>query len=263
MILTPPPPLASLPSRKRTPPISLFPHATGRCGKKIRGKAHYFLPGMTPKALAKYLEQKDALHAGRKPREASGGVTITSGFRCGFDGCLDRGTVESGQLLDRGKFTLYAVRCSSRTFGRYPAESHGSAHSQPKLRFSKRPFGPIQSSFTSRWDSVPASAGKHCGGPCRPRCPGSSGPGHAGRVSPGQPGRTPAPRLREESPPRVAPRQPPASARTAIAPASAGPRDPGMPGPQVRRLLRSVEVGQASGTGNSERLQGRDWQQSA
>ena len=68
--------------RKPRKGFPLFPHATHRWAKKVRGRLVYFGP-VTPDgdhgaqaALERWLQQKDDLLAGRAPRVSGGGVTI-------------------------------------------------------------------------------------------------------------------------------------------------------------------------------------------
>jgi hypothetical protein len=88
---------------KPAKPYADFPltaHPAGYWCKKIRGKLHYFGPWADPDgALTKYLEQKDALHAGRKPREALEGFTVKELANAFLN--AKQALVHSGELLAR------------------------------------------------------------------------------------------------------------------------------------------------------------------
>src|SRR5262249_59688315 len=86
---------------KPSPDFPLFPHAAGVWAKKIRGKLHYFGPWEDPDgALAKYNEQKEALHAGKKPREAAAGTATIKELVNQFLN-FKQSRVDSGELTQR------------------------------------------------------------------------------------------------------------------------------------------------------------------
>jgi integrase len=79
----------------------LFPHATGRWAKKIRGKLHYFGKWDNPDAaIEKYNREKEDLHAGRKVRdENQQGRTVKD--MCDWYWNIQKSKVSSGELTPR------------------------------------------------------------------------------------------------------------------------------------------------------------------
>jgi integrase len=96
----------------------LFPHATGRWAKKIRGRMVYFGPWADPDAaLAKYLSERDDLHAGRTPREAAEALTVAG--LCGTFLTSKQRLLDAGELAHL-TFGEYAECCQRlvATFGK-------------------------------------------------------------------------------------------------------------------------------------------------
>jgi integrase len=93
-------PAASDKPAKPYPEFPLTAHPAGYWCKKIRGKIHYFGPWADPDgALKKYLDQKDALHAGRKPRPESEVLTVKDACNAFLN--AKQALVDNGELSPR------------------------------------------------------------------------------------------------------------------------------------------------------------------
>jgi integrase len=85
---------------KPYPDYPLTPHPVGQWCKKIRGKLHYFGPWSDPDgALAKYMEQKDDLHAGRTPRPDPNALTVKNAANAFLN--AKQALVDAGELSQR------------------------------------------------------------------------------------------------------------------------------------------------------------------
>src|SRR5260370_1434388 len=85
---------------KPYPEFPLTAHPAGYWCKKIRGKIHYFGPWADPDAaLTKYLEQKDALHAGRTPRPDPEALTVKELANAFLN--AKKATMNTGELSPR------------------------------------------------------------------------------------------------------------------------------------------------------------------
>ena len=133
--------------RKPRPDFPLFPHATGRWAKKVRGKFHYFGrcaedPGGVA-ALELWLEQKDDLLAGRKPRTPSNGLTLR--HLCNHFLTNKESRVESGELSAR-TFAGYQETCQ-RLIGKF-----GKLQAVDDLR--PEDFAAYRTMMAKRWGPV-------------------------------------------------------------------------------------------------------------
>jgi integrase len=129
---------------KPYPEFPLFPHATRRWAKKIRGKLHYFGPWSDPDAaLKKYLEQKDALHAGRKPRESSDGLTIKE--LCNSFIAAKTALVASGELTNR---SLQDYKDACEIIGPYFGKGRLVSDLDPE------DFGALRKKLARKWGPV-------------------------------------------------------------------------------------------------------------
>src|SRR5262249_22247318 len=84
-----------------------FAHASGVWAKKIRGKLYYFAPWNDPEAaLARYEEQREELHSGRKARPTTDAITVKDVANAFLNAKQD--LVSAGQL-SRTTFTGYRL----------------------------------------------------------------------------------------------------------------------------------------------------------
>jgi integrase len=103
---------------KPRPDFPLFPHATGRWAKKIRGRLVYFGKWDDPEGSeASYDEQKADLHAGRTPRTALDALTVFG--LCGSFLRTKKQAMQSGDLSPRS-YADYLATCKGllKAFGK-------------------------------------------------------------------------------------------------------------------------------------------------
>ena len=144
--------------QKPRPDFPLFPHSRGYWAKKVRGQMHYFgKVADDPEgkaALDKWLDEKDALLAGRTPRATSDGLTIKD--LCNRFLSNRQNKMQAGELSPVAFYDYYAV-CAKivKAFGAYSARG-GSG----RQRFRELPPDP-------RPEEITGDAGKR--NPANPR----------------------------------------------------------------------------------------------
>jgi len=132
---------------KPRPDFPLFPHASGRWAKKVRGKFCYFgKVADDPKgeaALEKWLDEKDELLAGRTP--SAGADVVTVADLCNHFLTAKKGLLVGGEITDR-------------TFQRYYSTAELLVKSLGKNRpvnaLVVRDFERLRERMAKRWGPV-------------------------------------------------------------------------------------------------------------
>ncbi len=125
--------------------FALFAHSNGQWAKKIRGKLHYFGSWAEPRdALQRYLDTKDALHAGRTPKADREGLTVRD--LCNHFLTSKEHEVEGGEIRPR-TCQDYHDTCSRlcNTFGKDKLVDDLAADDFTRLRASMaKQWGPVR-----------------------------------------------------------------------------------------------------------------------
>jgi integrase len=122
----------------------LFPHATKRWAKKIRGKLVYFGPWADPQAaLDRFLQQKDDLFAGRVPRVQGDGLTIAD--------LSNRFLTTKRHALTAGELSMASWKDYHATCERL-VEAFGKARLVEDLR--PEDFEKLRAGFAKTWGPV-------------------------------------------------------------------------------------------------------------
>jgi integrase len=140
-------PTPSTPPVKPRPDFPLHAHASGQWAKKIRGRRYYFGVWSDPEgAERRYREQAEALHAGRKPRDAGpapDGATVKDAANI---------------FLNHKKSLLDAGELSPRTWREYrdACDLLVSAFGKGRLLADLGPddFAALRGRMTRRWGPV-------------------------------------------------------------------------------------------------------------
>jgi len=133
--------------RKPRPDFPLTPHPSGRWCKRVKGTLHYFgkIDGdeKGEAALSKWLDERDDIRAGRKPRSRQGELTVLE--LCNQFMQFKQGLLDAGELAPR-TFERYHSACN------FMLSHFGRGRSVADLRPDD--FRQLRAAMSKRWGPV-------------------------------------------------------------------------------------------------------------